>query len=162
MEMIPKTAMSIFFPSSEDLKYVGFNCGDLIFSGHMYTNVLSCYYFATYTKRVCTKPGWGLASKNVRLCLLALDLGCLIASAVCILVSRQHYTVDVVLATYIGLLLPYWYEDNLAPMEIDPFQNGGRCANNDLNDNGVSNDDNQELVGITPGSAPSIAQDTVS
>jgi hypothetical protein len=123
-DMIPKTATSIFFPSSRDMKYIGFNCGDLVFSGHMYTNVISYYYFWVYSKRVYTEEGWKPNSKNARLVLLFINTVCLIGTAACILGSRQHYSVDVVLATYMGLLLPYWYDDNLAPKEIDPFSDG--------------------------------------
>jgi hypothetical protein len=121
MDLLPKNAYSIFFPSVDDMKNVSLNCGDLLFSGHMYTNVISWYYFVCYSKRVFTKPGWGLLSRRIRLVLIGLHTFCLVGCAVCILASRQHYTVDILLGTYIGVLLPYWYDRNLAPAEIDPY-----------------------------------------
>jgi hypothetical protein len=120
-DLRPKNAWSIFFPNAQDLASISLNCGDLIFSGHMYTNVISYYYFVTYSKRIFTKPGNGLLSRRLRLVLIAADTACLVGTAITILASRQHYSVDIIIGTYIGLLLPHWYDQNLAPAEIDPF-----------------------------------------
>jgi hypothetical protein len=139
MDLLPKNAYSIFFPSVEDMKSVSLNCGDLIFSGHMFTNVISWYYFVTYSKRVFTKPGFGFTSRKMRLLLIGVNTLFLLGCAISILASRQHYTVDILLATYIGLLLPYWYDQNLAPVEIDPYSG----ADNEL----------EELASRTPTSS---------
>jgi hypothetical protein len=146
-DMIPKDATSIFFPSGNDMKYIGFNCGDLVFSGHIFTNVISYYYFWVYSRRVFTQEGWTPISKNMRLLLIGVNTICLIGMSVTILGSRQHYSVDVILATYIGLLLPYWYDDNLAPKEIDPFEGNGE------------EDVGRGLVQTTPNSDSSPAQE---
>ena len=121
MGMMPKDAQSVLIPNPETIKNAGVVCGDLMFSGHVYTNIISWYYFVTYSSRIFTQPGNGLLSKRMRLVIIAVDTACLIGLALSILASRQHYTVDVVTATYIGLLLPYWYELHLAPKEVDPY-----------------------------------------
>jgi len=121
MELMPKTVMSIFIPHTKDLTLISMNCGDLMFSGHMYTNVLSYYFFVSYSKRIFTEGGTGLLSKRTRQIIIAIDTLCLIGLVLCILASRQHYTVDLVIATYMGMLLPYWADDHFVPAEVDPY-----------------------------------------
>jgi hypothetical protein len=119
MGLLPTTIHSIAFPSAADLASINLNCGDLIFSGHIFTNVLSFYYFAVYSRQIFVKEG--LLSAEARNVLLAVNTFCCCGMVVCILASRQHYTVDLVIATYIGFLLPYWFEQKWPLKDIDPY-----------------------------------------
>jgi hypothetical protein len=119
MGLLPTTIHSIAFPSATDLASINLNCGDLVFSGHMFTNVLSYYYFAVYSRQIFIKEG--LLSAEARNVLLAVNTFCLCGCAVCILASRQHYTVDLIIATYIGFLLPYWFDQKWPLKDIDPY-----------------------------------------
>ncbi|KAH3757070.1 Phosphatidylcholine:ceramide cholinephosphotransferase 3 [Pelomyxa schiedti] len=111
-EYQPQTWIEVFFtrfavsPNS--------NCGDLVFSGHIFTLLTFIFTFQRYSLSVFTKPSPDPAAPHTRaqtyLKVFNYSLFTLIPlQLICILLTRRHYTVDVVASCYISPLIWNWY-----------------------------------------------------
>lgn len=97
------------------------NCGDLIFSGHMYQNVILSIIVTVYGKslfrsqwlrRLVPVAMWSLVAMQVPL----------------IIAARNHYTVDIVVATYLAPLVWIAMERHASRVEVEPMEGGERTT----------------------------------
>ena len=87
------------------------NCGDLIFSGHMLATTVSLCTIYKYAK-----PMFALSDCGYR-ALMALAVMLALTQAALIISTRNHYTVDVVVASYLVPLL--WHAvETLGPADM--------------------------------------------
>ena len=100
-------------------------CGDLMFSGHMATALTACCCLSKYFQNC-----FGLSDLQNR---WARAVWWLLAAleAVLIVVSRQHYTVDVVVSLYTTPLV-WAYSEHVWPDDIVPVRNGATSTSLDL------------------------------
>lgn len=84
------------------------NCGDLIFSGHMFQNLSFTFLTFLYSPKIL--------NKNLSIILSILQILNSISQIYFILAARNHYTIDIVVAIYVALTL--WYI-NLKNYSID-------------------------------------------
>lgn len=92
----------------------GSNCGDLIFSGHMLQAIIFGCIVARYGQRCFALSSTGGAVLRGVTYLLVSSQAFIIVSA------RNHYTVDVVVASYTTPLLWYFYCNALHPSDLEP------------------------------------------
>jgi len=112
------------------------NCGDLIFSGHMFettTFIIVAFY---YRKTIL---GWNKVFERVVLSILVLTGFCEILT---ILSERDHYTVDVVVALYVAPLL--WTTVNVYWKEIRPVNKKEGNMDSRLENRGSENNEDLE------------------
>lgn len=84
------------------------NCGDLIFSGHMYQNMILTLTIASYSHVV-------VSNRIVRKIFVITMCFLTMAQAPLIIASRNHYTVDIVVATYVAPLV-YHFLQTISPI----------------------------------------------
>lgn len=107
----PTTAHEIF---TRYAATPGSNCGDLIFSGHMLQAILFGCVIARYSQRCFSLSNFGAMLLRGATFLL---VGC---QAFFIIAARNHYTVDVVVASYTAPLLWYFYCTAVHPEDLSP------------------------------------------
>ena len=73
------------------------NCGDLIFSGHMYQNIILSIVVTTYATRL-------FVVRAIRNIFVTMMWMLTVAQVPLIIASRNHYTVDLTVATYLAPL----------------------------------------------------------
>jgi len=118
------------------------NCGDLIFSGHMFQGVTMLMAANEYLHAFVTLL-------SVRRSIVAgIVLVCLV-QIYTIIASRSHYTVDIVIACYTAVLLWTVLWDRW------PDSNKGPDSDDSVRENIVSNDLDQQCDGHPP-TSPSI------
>lgn len=91
-ELRPPTLMECFYKPAS----LYTNCGDLVFSGHMFIVVLVVCAIYQYSARMWSLSSMGHSVLTCTAVLLALLQACSIIAA------RNHYTVDVVVAVYLA------------------------------------------------------------
>lgn len=92
----------------------GSNCGDLIFSGHMLQAIIFGCIVARYGQRCfALSPTGGAVLRGVTYLLVS-------SQAFIIVAARNHYTVDVVVASYTTPLLWYFYCNALYTSDLEP------------------------------------------
>lgn len=95
-ELYRPTELITFFTrkaSSEDP-----NCGDLIFSGHMFQDVILCIILTRYATKVLPQRWLHVTVPSIMWCLAVVQAPLIIA-------ARNHYTVDIVVACYLAPLV---------------------------------------------------------
>ena len=92
-----------------------YNCGDLVFSGHMLMTIAYAFTAHRYCPTAFCIPKSCVKLFTCAVWILVFVQGLLIISA------RNHYTMDVVIAGYTSLLLWHWYMSVLEPHDMKPF-----------------------------------------
>ncbi|KAH3757395.1 Phosphatidylcholine:ceramide cholinephosphotransferase 3 [Pelomyxa schiedti] len=123
-EYQPKTLLAVFTrlavsPNS--------NCGDLVFSGHMFTLITFIFTFQYYSVPVFIQPTANGAPSMSKRAIEILNYALyplILFQIVCILLTRRHYTLDVVVACYVTPLLWHFYNckfptDARPPMAVE-------------------------------------------
>lgn len=105
----PATISSLF-----ELKAVGRSCGDLLYSGHMFTATTLLFGCVYYLKKLVSR-NYTVAASAVMCCLFVLQI-------FTVILSRSHYTVDVLLGVIIGCynwitFAHYFHDSEVAPEE---------------------------------------------
>lgn len=118
----PKTARDIMFSIKVDgvgiEKNSGesgtYNCGDLVFSGHMLMTILYALCIIRYSPSALN-----LSRTAVKYVLTPTTWALVVIQALNIIMARNHYTMDVVIACYLTPLLWHWHgtreSDDMAP-----------------------------------------------
>lgn len=88
-------SISSIFWDGGSMDSVFFNCGDLIFSGHIFHTTTIILLIEHYWYKM-TERRWGIVLYPM-----------ILAHSWIILSSRQHYSVDLVVGIYVGIML--WY-----------------------------------------------------
>ena len=92
------------------------NCGDLVFSGHIFRTWTIVLLIMTYCGRVYRlKPGPERLVKGIVIVTGLVQLPLVIA-------ARNHYTVDCVVASYLGPLFWYWQANWWSPKDLTPAE----------------------------------------
>ena len=95
----------------------GGNCGDLIFSGHMYLTMFLLRTSVTGTWQLFSGGGkWGKYMKPLQIPTTVLLISCACLQAFSTFASRNHYTVDVVLGVFV-----HWAIYDKVPKLIERF-----------------------------------------
>jgi len=106
----PKSAFTLFPNPGWPAK----NCGDLVFSGHMTVTMVSLCLLLKYGQRMFALSDGGFRG------LIAFAVLVCITQAMLIISVRNHYTVDVVVASYvIPLLWDVFERRGPADMAVD-------------------------------------------
>lgn len=79
------------------------NCGDLIFSGHVFQNIILCLIVTTYANKTISNFYIASIYIGVMWMLEVVQLPLIIA-------ARNHYSVDLVVATYLAPLVWFFLE----------------------------------------------------
>lgn len=119
----PKTLSDIFLMFKVDgiglegnLSVSGtYNCGDLVFSGHMLMAISYAFTLLRYASAVFAIPHASMFFFRI----LVWTLVCV--QGVTIIMARNHYTMDVVIASYVSPLLWHWYLTALEPEDMKPL-----------------------------------------
>ncbi len=90
----PRTISHIFFRFST---YKDLNCGDLIFSGHIFQNFSFTILTCLYAKH--------LFNKIFALCISYIQVLMSIGQIIFVIAARNHYTVDVTVGIYVAITL---------------------------------------------------------
>lgn len=88
------------------------NCGDLIFSGHMFHLIIAMFIFNKYVGLVLNHR-LSLFLKIITWSLIPLEIFLIIS-------TRQHYTVDIVVAIYTSIFLWIVYDIKIQPKDYIP------------------------------------------
>ena len=84
-----------------------YNCGDLVFSGHMLMTICYALTILRYSPKVLN-----LGSRYVTFVLKPGVWTLVLLQAIGIIMARNHYTMDVVIAAYVTPLLWHWHATN--------------------------------------------------
>ena len=95
-----------------------YNCGDLVFSGHMLMTIAYAFTAHRYCPMAFSIPKSCVKLFTCAVWILVFVQGLLIISA------RNHYTMDVVIASYTSFLLWHWYMSAVEPHDMKPFVGG--------------------------------------
>ncbi|KAL9644081.1 hypothetical protein ABK040_005547 [Willaertia magna] len=79
-------------------------CGDYVFSGHTLTLTVFSFFVRRYLSSLY-KTSYPLQSLFIKMLTYLLN----IIGMICIIISREHYTVDVVLGFYLSLIVCQYY-----------------------------------------------------
>lgn len=125
----PTEPMEILFrfSSAADL-----NCGDLVFSGHMFQVIIFTCTIWHFADRVFYKTLYAWIAK-------LLMLATVIAQFFLIIASRNHYTVDVVVSSYTAPMLWVCFDRYYKDIQLPTNRVGGSEEENDSKD-GTAND----------------------
>ena len=112
----PKTFSEIF--TRFTLKQTGINCGDLCFSGHQFFNTLQLLLIFKYSRLALRlRPA-------LMYCFYFFVVVCWFAEGVFIISARNHYSIDVVISSYLTPLGFYWHSTYWAPKDRCPCRKG--------------------------------------
>ena len=95
-----------------------YNCGDLVFSGHMLMTIAYAFTALRYCPMAFCISNHCVKVFTYAVWILVFLQGLLIISA------RNHYTMDVIIAAYTSPLLWHWYMTSLEPHDMKPFVGG--------------------------------------
>lgn len=95
----PTTVAQIFFRFPAG---VNSNCGDQLFSGHIFQDVVFSMFVLKYSAQI-------LGNKVISIILTIFMFGLTAVQPFLIIASRNHYSVDVVVGIYVGFTLWYIY-----------------------------------------------------
>ena len=90
------------------------NCGDLMFSGHIFL----CLVIVCLLNQYGVKAFWIPQSWNNVIVAVALVLS--LIETILIISARHHYTADVVVAWYLTPLLVFFYNNKIHPLDLTP------------------------------------------
>ena len=97
-------------------RYKSNNCGDLVFSGHTYWATLLTLLICKYNRKVFR------ISKKASYCVNFTASMIWLCNGLFVLMARNHYTIDVVVASYFAPLLWYWFERKVHPNDLCPSE----------------------------------------
>lgn len=91
------------------------NCGDLIFSGHLFHLIIAMFIFNKYASDIISNNYLLITLKILSWIAIPLEIFLILA-------TRQHYSVDLIVAIYTSIFLWIVYDNKIQPLDYKPIE----------------------------------------